>query len=227
MNRDLFPETLLVDIADGHTFTTSLKVAEHFGKRHDNVMRSIEKLNCSPEFRRLNFEAATYLDAQKKPREMYRLSHDGFGYLCMRFTGAEAGLWQEKFLAAFRAMEAQLRAKTESVAAAYHRKHPTLAAVVSCTERGLSRHEAGAIVTAPSAASPAPAASPVIWACCPPPTRSRHARTTPRSIRIQARSTPCWRAVRAASTLDASGQLIEVRVIHDRLPFGSWPQFNP
>lgn len=42
--RDLFPETLLVDIADGHTFTTSRKVAEHFGKRHSHVLRTIHDL---------------------------------------------------------------------------------------------------------------------------------------------------------------------------------------
>jgi phage regulator Rha-like protein len=40
----LFPETLLVSVAGGNTFTDSLKVAKHFHKRHDHVLRDIEKL---------------------------------------------------------------------------------------------------------------------------------------------------------------------------------------
>ena len=38
--------------------TTSRKVAEVFGKRHDNVLRDIENLGCSDNFRKLNFEVS-------------------------------------------------------------------------------------------------------------------------------------------------------------------------
>lgn len=41
---DLFPETLLVTRHGEHIYTTSRKVAEHFGKRHADVLRAIEKL---------------------------------------------------------------------------------------------------------------------------------------------------------------------------------------
>lgn len=41
---DLFPETLLCDLEDGQVFTTSLKVAEHFGKQHFHVLRAVNKL---------------------------------------------------------------------------------------------------------------------------------------------------------------------------------------
>lgn len=41
---DLFPETLLVSRSGEHIYTTSRKVAEHFGKRHDNVLRDVQKL---------------------------------------------------------------------------------------------------------------------------------------------------------------------------------------
>ena len=33
--------------------TTSLKVAEAFGKRHDNVIAKLKALDCSPEFNAL------------------------------------------------------------------------------------------------------------------------------------------------------------------------------
>ncbi|WP_250134786.1 Rha family transcriptional regulator, partial [Pseudomonas aeruginosa] len=34
-------------VNDGQVVTTSLKVAERFGKRHDNVLRAIDNLDCS------------------------------------------------------------------------------------------------------------------------------------------------------------------------------------
>ncbi len=46
----------LVMVNDGQVVTTSLKVAERFGKRHDNVIKAIRGLDCSPEFHALNFE---------------------------------------------------------------------------------------------------------------------------------------------------------------------------
>ena len=44
--------------------TTSLKVAEFFNKRHTEVLRTIQNLECSPEFRQRNFASAEYLDKQ-------------------------------------------------------------------------------------------------------------------------------------------------------------------
>ncbi|MER0526628.1 Rha family transcriptional regulator [Pseudomonas aeruginosa] len=41
----------LVMVNDGQVVTTSLKVAERFGKRHDNVLRAIDNLDCSAGFR--------------------------------------------------------------------------------------------------------------------------------------------------------------------------------
>lgn len=40
--------------------TSSLDVAEYFGKRHDNVLQTIKNLDCSEEFRRLNFQESCY-----------------------------------------------------------------------------------------------------------------------------------------------------------------------
>lgn len=42
--------------------TDMLKVAEVFGKRHDNIIQSIKNLDCSDEFRRLNFQESYYLN---------------------------------------------------------------------------------------------------------------------------------------------------------------------
>ena len=41
---ELFPEALLVESEGGMVYTTSLKVAEHFHKRHDKVLEVIRRV---------------------------------------------------------------------------------------------------------------------------------------------------------------------------------------
>ncbi|WP_420554000.1 Rha family transcriptional regulator [Neptuniibacter marinus] len=132
---------------DGAPFTTSRAVAERFGKQHKNVIQSIENLitNCpDSEFSQLNFQPAEYLDAQKKPRIEYRLTHDGFAFLAMRFTGKEAMAWQIAFLQAFNALEAELRTKEARFAKALDHVRPTLRPIVEGTEQGQSRADIAA-----------------------------------------------------------------------------------
>ena len=149
-HTDLFPETLLVNLDHGHIFTTSIKVAEHFKKRHDHVLRDIKNVLADltaagfsgPNFgaaSALIFEATTYLDAQKKPRQMWNLSHDAFALVAMGFTGREALVWKVKFLDAFNAMEAELHAKTARFANALDQVRPSLRPVVEGTQGGLNR----------------------------------------------------------------------------------------
>ena len=99
----------LVTSSGGQSITTSLMVAEKFGKAHKNVLRAIDKLECSPEFRRLNFAPAEYVDDQGKPRPMFSITRDGFSLLAMGFTGREAMQWKERYIAAFSAMDLELR----------------------------------------------------------------------------------------------------------------------
>ncbi|MDD5175784.1 MAG: Rha family transcriptional regulator [Sterolibacterium sp.] len=98
-------------IHNGSITTTSRQIAEHFGKRHFNVLRDIAKLDCSDGFRQLNFESANYIDEQGKPRQEYNITRDGFAFLCMGFTGPEAAAWKERYIAAFNAIEARLIAE--------------------------------------------------------------------------------------------------------------------
>lgn len=99
-------------VVDGHPTTTSLDVAEAFGKRHDRVLRAIRNLECSQEFRLLNFGEVIveYTNGkggtQKGPA--YNITRDGFSFLCMGFTGARAAQWKEAYIGAFNAMEAAL-----------------------------------------------------------------------------------------------------------------------
>lgn len=111
------PTPLAPDVrcVDGHAVTSSLAVAEFFGKRHDNVMAKIANLDCSPEFRLLNFKEAVYhkpnpSGGQPIAYPCYHITRDGFTFLAMGFTGKRAAAWKEAYLNAFNAMEAQLLA---------------------------------------------------------------------------------------------------------------------
>lgn len=153
---------------DGQLFTTSRAVAERFGKRHSHVLRAIENLiadiggcpsqpnfglaiSANTSFSERNFASAGYLDAQKKLRIEYRLTHDGFALLAMGFTGRDALAWKIAFLAAFNAMEAELTARTARFAHALDQVRPCLRPVTEATEHGLSR----AAIAGPLGKSPA------------------------------------------------------------------------
>jgi len=88
--------------------TNSLKVAEAFKKRHDNVIRNIQALQCSPEFNALNFEAVEYLDKKGEKRTMWEMTKDGFMFIVMSFTGKKAAMIKEAYINAFNAMAEQL-----------------------------------------------------------------------------------------------------------------------
>jgi len=98
----------LVMITDQKAVTTSIIVAEAFEKEHRNVLRTINNLECSEEFNRLNFEPVSYRDAKGELRPMYQITRDGFSFLAMGFTGRKAAEFKEKFIAAFNRMEQAL-----------------------------------------------------------------------------------------------------------------------
>lgn len=147
---DLFPETLLCSIEDEQVFTTSLKVAEYFGKNHQHVMRQIRALEKqislsnfgqSNEFSLRNFAQSDYKNARGKSYPMFKISHDGFALLAMGFTGQKALEWKIKFLNAFREMETQLQERNNRWVKVVDQIRPSLRPVVEGTEQNLSRAE--------------------------------------------------------------------------------------
>lgn len=100
-----------VEIINGQAMTTSQDVAKHFGKRHSDVIRAINKLDCSPEFTERNFALSEYSDPTGRKLTQYLLTRDGFTFLCMGFTGKEAAKWKEAYIVAFNTMEQALRAQ--------------------------------------------------------------------------------------------------------------------
>lgn len=116
-------ELSLVAVENEHAVTTSLRVAEVFGKQHKNVVRDIKSLDCSEEFRELNFEPSK-IDYQngniKKQLPMYYITSDGFMFLVMGFTGKTAAKWKEAYIKAFNEMEAKIRAEQMAKAIEEH-----------------------------------------------------------------------------------------------------------
>ena len=101
-------------VINGHATTTSNQIAEHFGKRHDSVLRAIRNLDCSPEYHARNFaemvvEVEIGSGATRKD-PAYTITRDGFVFLAMGFTGKEAAQWKEAYIEAFNAMESALQA---------------------------------------------------------------------------------------------------------------------
>lgn len=99
----------LVELDHGEVWTTSLLIAEKFGKQHKNVIQAIGNLECSMEFAGLNFQLSEYTDSTGRTLPMYRVSRDGFSFLCMGFSGSKAAVWKEAFIGAFNRMEQELR----------------------------------------------------------------------------------------------------------------------
>lgn len=93
------------------TVVTSLDVAETFGKRHADVLRDIEKLDCSEEFTERNFALSNYKDTSGKTNKMYYITRDGFTMLVMGYTGEKAMRFKEGYIRQFNEMEKALIGK--------------------------------------------------------------------------------------------------------------------
>lgn len=102
---------LVIIGTDDRPVTTSLMVAEVFGKQHCHVLRDIEALDCSADFRESNFgltHEQRKVGATTRLMPYYTMTRDGFTFLAMGFTGKRAAEFKEKYIAAFNKMEAAL-----------------------------------------------------------------------------------------------------------------------
>lgn len=100
----------LVLVEGTRTATTSLIIAEAFGKQHKDVLRAIRNLECSEEFNRRNFAPVAYIDEKGEARTMYHLTRDGALFLVMGFNGPKAARMREAFIAEFGRMEDEIKA---------------------------------------------------------------------------------------------------------------------
>lgn len=112
-NIDVFKRLVLC--ADGQPITTSRKVADAFGKRHSDVLRAIDRLQCSDEFNERNFAFSYEINelANGKPERVCSMTKDGMAFLVMGFTGKDAAKWKEAYISAFNWMASKLQERHE------------------------------------------------------------------------------------------------------------------
>lgn len=113
----------LIHLEHDEAVCSSLEVAEKFGKRHDLVLRDIDKLisdsskwwsenkTDSSKLRSEMFKETTYKNSRGKIYRCFEMNRDGFSLLCMGFTGKEALDWKLKYINAFNQMENYIREK--------------------------------------------------------------------------------------------------------------------
>lgn len=104
---------LVIQNSNGNDITTSLIVAQVFGKEHKHVLRDIDELSCSDDFRKSNFGLSFTIrelpNGGSKKDRFYEMTKDGFSFLVMGYTGAKAGQFKEMFIAEFNKREMMLK----------------------------------------------------------------------------------------------------------------------
>lgn len=98
----------LVYVNNNRLVTDSIVISETFNKRHADVLRSIESLECSQEFTERNFALSDYTDPTGRKLPKYLITQDGFSFLVMGYTGKEAARFKEMYINEFNLMKDKL-----------------------------------------------------------------------------------------------------------------------
>lgn len=113
----------MVMMAGERVLTTSLKVAQYFNKRHDNVLRKIRQIiaDCPDDFAALNFEETDFIDKNGDIQPMFNLTKDGYMLVVMGFTGKAAMQIKITYIQAFNWMVTRLQRRQVMGEDAMHR----------------------------------------------------------------------------------------------------------
>lgn len=104
----------------GQALTSSLLVAEKFGKEHKHVLESIREAikGCAENSADPMFVETTYINGQNgQEYPMFVMNEDGFSLIAMGFTGKKAFKFKLDFIAAFKAMKKQLKEQQKPLSA--------------------------------------------------------------------------------------------------------------
>lgn len=101
----------LVELQNGVATTTSLQVAETFGKNHDKILRDIKKQIKkigSPDVANEMFQEKEY-EVRGRTYPMYQMNKDGFTLLVMSYTDDKSMQFKLRYIQAFNEMEEALK----------------------------------------------------------------------------------------------------------------------
>lgn len=105
----------LVIMKNQQAVTTSLQVAEVFGKNHKHVLDAIQnKIDSAENSAQYDsmFAQGEYKDKSGKRNKMYYMNRDGFTFIAFGFTGKKADEFKLKYIDAFNRMESQIKLDT-------------------------------------------------------------------------------------------------------------------
>ena len=109
---------VLVFLKGNEPVTTSLKVAEVFGKQHKHIIDSVRKLsaeisaNLPIDGYEPKFIERNYIDSWNRQQPYFEMNRDAFTELVGNMNTAKAREWKRKYHAAFNKMEKALERGT-------------------------------------------------------------------------------------------------------------------
>jgi len=98
----------LVIMKNQQVVTSSVQVAQTFGKQHKHVLESIKNLVAENSAAKSMFAEGSYENRGKEYRMSY-MNRDGFTLLAMGFTGNRALEFKLKYISAFNQMENEIK----------------------------------------------------------------------------------------------------------------------
>ena len=111
----------VVFLRDDTVFANRRDVAAFFGKRHDHVLRDIDRLieqepsligHPLPRFGEGVYTMPATRDQQHR---MFDMTRDGFTLLAMGFTGTKALQWKLRYIEAFNTLETEFRSRSQVI----------------------------------------------------------------------------------------------------------------
>ena len=107
----------LVIILNGKPTTTSLLIAEKFGKPHADILKVIRKTveQLPVKFSQGNFSESDFTNERGRTYKCFEMTRDAYSLIVMGLNGKGALDWKIKFIEAFNAMEQELLSKTNNI----------------------------------------------------------------------------------------------------------------
>jgi len=103
------------ELEKAKVFTNSRAIADRFGRRHSDVIKSVEKqiemnkVLGQEDFTQRSFSLSEYTDDSGKENKMYEMNEDGFLSIATSFNGIEAHKIRLLLITEFRRMERELQ----------------------------------------------------------------------------------------------------------------------
>ena len=105
-------EGIVGGMVERESLTTSLHIADVFGKRHADVFKKIDNISEEVKDKR-NITLIFYKDSMNRKQKVYKLNRDACAFIVFGFTGEKAEKFRWDFIDAFNAMEEFIKSRLQ------------------------------------------------------------------------------------------------------------------